>query len=76
MPDSGLLILSGICLIAGVGFFLFPHPLLKLSLSLNKTLAVLDQLFMRHRYFAGLLLFLTSYLLFNLAMWVGQLRMG
>ena len=74
MPDSGLLILCGICLIAGMGFFLFPNPLLKLSLSLNKTLAVLDQLLMRRRYLVGVMLFGASYLLFNLAIWVGQLR--
>ena len=74
MPDSGLLLLSGVSLIAGVGFFLFPNPLLKLSLSMNKTLAVLDQLLMRHRYLVGVVLFGTSYLLFNLALWVGQLR--
>ena len=74
MPDSGMLLLGGLSLIAGVGFILFPNPLLKLSASLNKTLATLDQLLMRHRYPIGILLFVASYVLFRLAVWIGQLR--
>ena len=74
MPDSGVLLLSGLALCAGAGFVLFPNPLLKLSASLNKTLTVLDQHLMRHRYVVATLLFAASYLLFKVAVWIGELR--
>ena len=74
MPDTGFLLLSGICLLAGVGFVLFPDPLLRLSTALNRTLTVLDQKLVRFRYMVGVVLFGVSYMLFNLALQVPGLR--
>ena len=56
------------------GFVLFPHPLLSLSRTLNRTLVVLDEQLIRYRYALGLLLFAVSYLLFRLALLVPALQ--
>ncbi|OGX38742.1 MAG: hypothetical protein A3C53_02670 [Omnitrophica WOR_2 bacterium RIFCSPHIGHO2_02_FULL_68_15] len=78
MPDTGLLLLSLVCLVAGIAFVLFPHPLLAISQSLNRTLnrtlVTLDERLIRHRYLSGLLLFVVSYLCFRLALLVPALR--
>ena len=74
MPDSGLLVLSLVCLAAGAGFVLFPHPLLTISQALNRTLVSLDERLIRHRYLCGLLLFAVSYLCFRMALLVPGLR--
>jgi len=68
MPDPGMLFVSVVCLVAGVSFFLFPHPLLNLSRALNRTLVVMDERLIRHRYVFGTLLFVVSYLCFRLAL--------
>ena len=52
---------------------MFPHALSKLSVSLNKTLTNLDDQLMRHRHLVAVLLFITSYLFFRLALIVGAL---
>lgn len=74
MPDSGLLVMSLVCLVGGVGFVLFPHPLQAISQALNRTLVALDERLIRYRYVCGLLLFLVSYLCFRLALLVPSLR--
>ena len=74
MPDTGVLLLSAVCLAAAVSSILFPNPLLKLSTALNQTLAMLDQRLMRHRHLIGVLLFVVSYLLFTLALRIPELR--
>ena len=74
MPDSGLLLLSLLCLGAGVGFILFPHPLLTISQVLNRSLLSLDDKLIRHRYICGILLFVVSYLCLRLALLVPVLR--
>ena len=74
MPDTGVLFLSLLCVVSGVAFVLFPNPLLRVSEALNKTLTVLDRRLMRHRYLVALLLFAVSYLLFNIALLVPELR--
>ena len=74
MPDSGLLLLSLVCLVVGVAFVLFPHPLLTISQALNRTLVNLDDRMIRHRYLCGALLFVVSYLCFRLALLVPGLR--
>ena len=74
MPDSGLLLLSLVCLVAGVAFVLFPHPLLAISQALNRTLVSLDDKLIRRRYLCGALLFVVSYLCFRLALLVPSLR--
>ena len=74
MPDTGCLLLSAMCLMAGGAFFLYPDPLLRISMALNRTMAVLDQKLVRFRYLVGLLLFISSYLLFKLALLVPGIR--
>ena len=74
MPDTGLLMVSLICLVAGVAFILYPHPLLNLSRALNRTLEVLDESLIRYRYVLGVLLAVVSYLLFRLAFLVPALQ--
>ena len=74
MPDSGLLFLSLLCIIAASSCVLFPKGLSKLSVSLNRTVKSFDEGLMRHRHLFGVLLFAVSYLLFRLAMLVPQLR--
>ena len=74
MPDSGLLFMSLLCLAAGAGFMLFPHPLLTISQTLNRTLVSLDERLIRHRYLCGALLFVGSYLCFRLALMVPGMR--
>ena len=73
MPDSGLLVLSGVCLATGVSFILFPDPLKRLSGVLDRTLVILDQSLMRHRYLIAVALFVTSYLFFRLALLLPEL---
>jgi hypothetical protein len=68
MPDSGLIVLSLVCLAAGVGFLLFPHPLLAISQAMNRTLVPLDAKLVRFRYISGVFLFVASYLCFRLAL--------
>ena len=70
MPDSGLLVLSIVCLMCGVAFVLFPHPLLAMSQVLNRTLVTLDEQLIRYRYLCGALLFAVSYLCFRLALMI------
>lgn len=70
MPHSSLLFLSLLCLMSGVAFVLFPHPLLTLSQALNRTLVSLDEQLIRYRYLCGVLLFAVSYLCFRLALMV------
>jgi hypothetical protein len=74
MPDSGLLFLSLICLVGAVGFVLFPHPLLAISQALNRTLVSLDDKLIRYRYVCGALLFVVSYLCFQLALLIPNLQ--
>ena len=74
MPDLGLSLLSLICLIVGVAFVLFPHPLLAISQALNRTLVSLDDKLIRYRYLSGVLLFAVSYLCFRLALLVPGFR--
>ncbi len=74
MPDTGLLFVSGVCLLTATLCILFPDMLGKLSVALNRTVTVLDQSLLQHRYMFGLLLFLMSYLFFRLALLVPGLR--
>ena len=74
MPDTGLLFLSLLCIIAAASCILFPKGLSKISVALNKTVKTFDDGLMRHRYVFGVLLFAVSYLFFRLALLVPQLR--
>ena len=74
MPDTGFLFFSLVSLMVGAVFILFPHPLSKLSTTLNKTLVLADDHIMRYRHVIGVLLMLVSYGLFKLALWMPALR--
>lgn len=68
MPDSGFLFLSVMSVCVGAMLFLAPDGILKTSQWLNKTVALVDQKLLRHRYVAGLLAFGASYAFFKLAL--------
>ena len=53
---------------------MFPHPLLGISQSLNRTLVSLDERLIRYRYLCGVVLFVVSYLCFQLALLVPGIR--
>ena len=74
MPEPTLILLSMAFVVVGAMFVLFPDPLLRLSQGLNRTLTVLDQKLMRHRYLVALIFFAVSYLLFNLALLMPELH--
>ena len=74
MPDSGFIFLSLASLVLGASLFLYPKVLLKLSGMMNRTMAVLDDQLIRHRYVIGLLAFIASYALFKLALMLPTLR--
>ena len=74
MPNTGMLVLSLICVVMGVGLFLSPHFLLEVSLRLNRTHGPLDQKLIRHRYLMGFLTFGASYAFFKLALLLPSLK--
>ncbi len=74
MPDTGLLLVSAVCLVSAVVSILFPKTLEQMSGILNRTVTVLDQHLLRHRHLLGLALFAASYLFFRLALSVPQLH--
>ena len=74
MPDTGCFALSVFALVSGVGLILFPHPLVMLSRTLNKTLVQLDDHVMRYRYLLALLAFAMSYGMFRLSIFLPLFR--
>ena len=68
MINPGWLFLSGVSIVAAVTLALFPRQLSALSAALNRTLTNLDDLLMRYRYLVAVLLFISSYLFFRLAL--------
>ena len=74
MPDSGCLFLSLICLVSAVMLVLFPRSVISASRALDKTLAVLDEHLVRHRYIFSLILFAVSYSLFRLSLLIPGLN--
>ena len=74
MPDTGLLALSGVCLVVAISCILFPQQLEKFSIALNRTITTLDQHLLRYRYMFGCLLFVMSYLFFRLALLIPGLH--
>ena len=70
MPDSGCLFLSLLCLVSAVMLVLFPRNVMHLSRSLDRTLGMLDEHLVKHRYVFSLILFAVSYSLFRLALLV------
>jgi len=74
MPDSGFLFLSAMSVCVGAMLFLAPDCILKTSQWLNKTLVLVDQNLLRHRYVAGLLAFGAGYAFFKLALLLPSLH--
>lgn len=68
MPDSGCLFVSLLCLVAAVTLVLFPRSVMQISRSLDRTLGVLDEHLVKHRYVFSLILFAVSYSLFRLSL--------
>ena len=68
MSQTGCLVLSLFFLVAAVAFILFPHGLLSLNRTLNRTLTVLDDRIVKHRYLVSLVLFAVSYMVFKLSL--------
>ncbi len=68
MSHSYALLVSAMCLVAGVAMVLWPTSMLRLSRALNRSIAVLDEPMIRHRRGMGLLLFAASYSMFRVAL--------
>ena len=68
LPDSGCLFLSLVCVAVAVMLVLFPGSVLRTSQVLDKTLTVLDEHLVRHRYVFSLVLFAVGYSLFRLSL--------
>ena len=68
MSQTGCLVLSLLFLVVAVAFILFPHGLLSLNRTLNRTLTVLDDRIVKHRYLVSLVLFAVSYMVFKLSL--------
>ena len=63
-------VLSLLSVLLGTALFLFPGAVLRLSTALNRTLAVLDERLIRHRFVIGLVAFGAGYAFFRLALLV------
>ena len=74
MPDSTCLFMSLVCLIAAVMLVLFPRAVIEVSRTLDKTLTVMDEHLVRHRYVFSLILFAVSYSLFRLSLLIPGLH--
>ena len=74
MPDTGFLFASLACLVLGTLLVLFPGAVVKLSAVLNRTLAAVDDQFIRYRYFVALLAFAASYAFFQIALTLPAFR--
>ena len=74
MPEASCLLLSLLCLVVAVILVLFPHGLLDLSRTLNRTLMVLDDQLVKHRYLLSVLLVAVSYGLFRLSLLISLSR--
>ena len=74
MPDTGFLFLSLASVMLGAALVLFPQAVTKLSSALNRTLAAVDESFIRYRYVVALAAFAASYAFFQLALLLPSLR--
>jgi len=74
MPDTGFLFLSLASVLLGTLLVLFPHAVVKLGNVLNRTLAAVDEQFIRYRYFIAVLAFAASYAFFQIALTLPSLR--
>ena len=74
MPDTGFLFLSLASVALGTLLVLFPQAVVKLGGMLNRTLAAVDDQFIRYRYFVAVLAFAASYAFFQIALTLPALR--
>ena len=74
MPDTGFLFLSLLSVALGSALVLFPRAVVKLGSALNRTLAAVDDQFIRYRYFVAVLAFAASYAFFQIALTLPSLR--
>ena len=74
MADATCLFLSLMCLLAAIMLMLFPVSVKQASRALDRTLAVVDDQLVKHRYVFGLVLFLVSYSLFRLALLIPNVQ--
>lgn len=74
MPDTGFLFLSLVCVVLGTLLVLYPDAVRKLSKWLNRTLAAVDDGFVRYRYVVALLAFAASYAFFQISLMIPALR--
>ena len=74
MPDTGFLFLSLTSVALGTLLVLFPRAVVKLGGMLNRTLAAVDDQFIRYRYFVAVLAFAASYAFFQIALSLPNLR--
>ena len=74
MPDTGFLFLSLASVLLGTLLVLFPQAVVKLGSMLNRTLAAVDEQFIRYRYFVAVLAFAASYAFFQIALTLPAFR--
>ena len=74
MPDTGFLFLSLTSVFLGTLLVLFPNAVVRIGSALNRTLAAVDEQFIRYRYFVAILAFAASYAFFQIAMMLPSLR--
>ncbi|MDP3703037.1 MAG: hypothetical protein Q8R78_01415 [Candidatus Omnitrophota bacterium] len=74
MPDTGFLFLSLASVLLGILLVLFPQAVVKLSSVLNRTLAAVDDVFLRYRYLVAVLAFVASYAFFHIALTLPAFR--
>lgn len=72
MLDERLVLVSGVCLAAGVLLVLFPKTVAKLNASMDRTVKSVDGFVMRYRHTIGTLLLVAGYLFFRMALAMAQ----
>ena len=74
MPQTGLLVLSVLCLAIGALLLVSPKTVVSLGRVLNRTITTVDESMLHARYIWAALLVLTSYGLFRLAVLLPTLK--
>lgn len=65
--DQRFMMLSGLCLAAGVLLVLFPKTVAQLNTAMDRTVRSVDGFVMRYRHLIGTLLLVAGYLFFRMA---------
>ena len=72
MLDQRFLVVSGMCLAAGVLLVLFPQAVAQLNSAMDRTVRSVDGFVMRYRHMIGALLLVAAFLFFRMALAVSQ----